>query len=584
MEPVWQRVRVALVVSALVVSAPVMLAMLPCWTGAGQAQIMSIPNRPANQPNTQIKRDTVTGTVYNSVTSEPVRRALVTLAAAGEQLFAFTGGDGRFEIEGVPDGPALITARRPGFMDGNSNGQGVTAPEPFTVSSGTNDFRIPLRPAARITGTAVDPDGEPIAGLQIRIAAEQIMQGRKQLSDSGWVTTDENGVYEKDDLPAGTVYVQCVQAGNRLLPGGQVYPAKYYPDSDSITSAQPIALRAGEEARADFTLRPVKAFGISGVVTGLLPNARVQVWIENEEHEQQNLGNYGLNPENGRFVLRMVPAGSWILRFQANDNQGHIVEAEQPVAVADADIRGLQIALQPTIAIPVVVNSAPPPPQTQVGVVQFSGPVFNGVQVQVRLIPETARRNEQYYSQAEPNQAGAGGTPEGASGGTEAREPPRIQIPYVPAGRYRVLVQPFGMQCVDTVTSGATDLTRDPLVVAGNGTAPPPITVSTRSDCGSVTATIHSERENVAAVVLLVADSGLTEPQIQMWQPSGNGNASTMFSNLGPGDYHIYAFSNIDDLEYGNPEALRDYAGQQVSVAANGNATVTLNVIERGEQ
>src|SRR5437667_5666256 len=72
------------------------------------------------------KTYTVTGTVNNAATGEPVRRALVHVNGQ-VQLSAFTGPDGRFQVTGVPEGQAFVTAEKPGFFNEES-----LQPGPYT--------------------------------------------------------------------------------------------------------------------------------------------------------------------------------------------------------------------------------------------------------------------------------------------------------------------------------------------------------------------------------------------------------------------------------------------------------------------
>jgi hypothetical protein len=53
-------------------------------------------------------------------------------------------------------------------------------------------------------------------------------------------------------------------------------------------------------------------------------------------------------------------------------------------------------------------------------------------------------------------------------------------------------------------------------------------------------------------------------------------------SNLTPGEYRLFAFTNISHLEYANPEALRDFTGQDITVGPNEKANVQLDLITRG--
>src|ERR1700756_1399344 len=63
----------------------------------------------------------VRGTVINSVTHEPIERALVSIAGetSSSQL---TDNEGRFEFPNVPAGRSVLQARRPGFFGSVSGG------------------------------------------------------------------------------------------------------------------------------------------------------------------------------------------------------------------------------------------------------------------------------------------------------------------------------------------------------------------------------------------------------------------------------------------------------------------------------
>lgn len=532
----------------------------------------------AQNASPQPMRYPISGSVYNSATGEPVRRALVKAFASGAQLYAFTGGDGRFEIDAVPEGMVTITAERPGYLNSQMNGQ--PQPSSFKVGPGTNDFRIPLQPAARLSGTIVDPDGEPVEGVSVQVEMDQIMNGRKQRQTRGSSATDDTGTYRMEDLPPGEAYIST---GSRPLLPGQVYLARYYPDAEDAATAQPVQLGAGQEAQANFTLRPAKAFSVSGVVTGLPSGQWPMTWLENAAGERQFQGQMRFDPTHGRFTVLLAPVGVWTLHFQANDHRGSTLEADQPITVTDADIRGLQVLMKPAITIPVEVNNAAPVPMQTGNVTFISGSTNfatgfrSQLSAQVSLVPENNWRNEQYYSQYRSN-----AIPDPAQAPDENRPPPPLEIPGVRPGKYQVHVQAIGMQqCVDTVTSGSTDLTRNPLIVA-DGAEPPPIVVNMRNDCGGVMIVAHSDEQNASAILLLFPPTPVSDPLVQYLQ--ADGKTAAMLSNLTPGEYRVYAFSNADGLEYMNPEALRDFSPETVTVEPNGRANITVNVIQRGSK
>src|SRR5215467_11155452 len=70
-------------------------------------------NTPANPTPTE--KFTVTGSVVDAVSSEPVRKALVQLNAMPRRT-AFTDSSGRFQFEGVSAGSVSLTAQKPGYF------------------------------------------------------------------------------------------------------------------------------------------------------------------------------------------------------------------------------------------------------------------------------------------------------------------------------------------------------------------------------------------------------------------------------------------------------------------------------------
>ena len=213
---------------------------------AGRAQVFSGPL--PSIPNQGPKR-TITGTVVNAISGEPIRHALVQVNGP-VMSSALTGADGRFQIDNVPEGQVVIR-QKPGFFDASSIPGSEWRPpnSMMTVGSGKNDFKVTLIPAAKLVGRVTDQDGEGVENMSLQVLCEQIFQGRKQWQPRNGGGTDDDGTYRFDGLlPSCVIY-----AGGDTVPPAiwnappLVTAPAYYPDSRDVASAQAIDLHPGQE-------------------------------------------------------------------------------------------------------------------------------------------------------------------------------------------------------------------------------------------------------------------------------------------------------------------------------------------------
>lgn len=154
----------------------------------------------------------------------------------------------------------------------------------------------------------------------------------------------------------------------------------------------------------------------------------------------------------------------------------------------------------------------------------------------------------------------------------EHGNPSVLALQNVAPGAYRVVVQSNGPGCIDSVSSGSLDLMRDSLVVAA-GSAPQPIQVALRNDCASLDVTVQSQNRTVAQPILVLSESPALEPKFAF----APGGSHTSLSGLTPGNYRLYAVPSLNNLEYTNPEAMRDLESQEITLAPNQQAAVTIN-------
>jgi Carboxypeptidase regulatory-like domain len=484
-------------------------------------------------------RYTVSGVVVNSATEEPIRRALVAVGAT----LVFTGADGRFRAENVPGGQLQIGAQKPGYFE-----CATQACDPFhtlarvmvNVQAGMPDVSLKLIPESKIEGRIVDGDGEPISGVAIQALSERIFEGEKHLNPDGRAITDDNGSYRIENLMPGAYIVKTAshapfRSDASTGATAQVYPPRFYPNAPEASSAQMLELRPGQIARADFTLEPVRSFRVSGSLTPSVPYLMVNV----EDSEGVAVSpRIQVNSKAGTFSVGPLPAGAWTIDFAYNQPEGPRLIATETVTVGPNDVKGLQVQLQPYASVPVHASSEA---------------------AQIQLVSTESRWRGGIFGDS----------------GQPAGEGPR-EIQNIRPGRYRAFVVNSGEQCLDSLTSGNVDLTREDLVIAP-GSQPQPINVSLRSDCGSVQAAVRSASQNAPVAVLLIPASRAIRPIHIELDTAG----AYTFTGLSPGEYQLYAFSTIEGLEYANPEVMRDFSGQQITLAPNQHASVTLDVITR---
>ncbi len=505
--------------------------------------------QPTGSSATPAPRRTVSGAVVNSVTGAPVHRALVRINGRGSQ-FAFTGADGRFQIENVPEGQALITAQKPGFFDLSSTPRTFRPAHDVTIGPETADLVIKLTPQAEVQGRVLNSDGEPLESVGIQLMQQQIVNGRKQWQLSGGGSTDENGVYRIENLQPGHYVIrsesrtafpgsQNIGPEGRLVAG--VYPPQFYPNAPDLGTAQALDLKPGEQGQADFTLSAVKAFSVRGVLSGVQNGFFVE--CENSEGLQMPCQwRPGQTP--GSFSVFQLPPGSWILRFTSNDGQGQTRFAEQLIELGTSDVKGLQLQLESLPSIPVHVVNGPDPANN----------------LPLQLIPLKGWPGGTWFPQARD-------------------QPGSLAFRDIPPGVYTLSAQPLGTACIESVMSGNTDLTRNDLIVSP-GSAPSPIEVTLSHNCAAISGSVTGQGEPVSGILLLVPESSSMQPVLLPVQPSGK----FKFNSVSPGSYRLYAFDDIDGLEYANPEALRDFPSQQLELVAGQQAQVNVQLIARGDK
>src|SRR5438270_13980891 len=93
----------------------------------------------------------LSGTVVNVLTGEPIRRALVQIYMGPGQA-SLTDDSGHFEFNGLPPGQASVTVQKPGFFSEGEDAFKGSSPALVTVGPETDAIVLKLIPEAAIQG------------------------------------------------------------------------------------------------------------------------------------------------------------------------------------------------------------------------------------------------------------------------------------------------------------------------------------------------------------------------------------------------------------------------------------------------
>lgn len=529
------------------------------------------------------KRYTLTGTVVNSVTGEPIRRVYITMFGR-QQASAMTDADGHFEFGDLPSGQVSFQAQKPGFFGDQQIRQRMN-PVQFQVGPDSSSITLKLVPESVITGRIMDSDGFPIFHMPVRAMVQKISNGRREWQMAKSDGTDVNGEFRLWGLQPGNYYLvagpgrrpaMVTAAGDDVLETG--FPEEVYPAGADGKSSVGHKLAPGQQMQVNFSMRPERFFSISGSLSGLPPGGRGGVFLVSNSPAFEGTIGAPVDPETGIFQFPRVPRGDYIVRAQLGEGE-NMLTASLPLSVK-SNINGLQVPLQPMLNIPVKVR------------------IERTKNTKIDEPPLAARGISVQLLSHEQNSPGAFSMPE------NPRDPAStLLLRNVSPGRYRAQINAgFGGSSplyVASARHGNTDLLTEEVTINGGGTDS--IDLVLRDDGPTLKLKLHSDDEVGLAVVLFVPEKGepfmtqmaMTNAANRQRMQSGVPGATSLskgsdgerdFRILRPGQYTVLAFDDVNDLEYLNRNALAPYLarGAKVTLAAGQEASANVNVFVRG--
>jgi hypothetical protein len=462
----------------------------------------------------------VEGTVVNSLTNEPLRKARVTLDEGSTQYAVTSGSEGKFRFEGIEPGEYQPAGSRQGFLDADD--------EPFfklAPGEHVKDIVIKMTPQGVIAGHVLDEDGDPVPGLLVHAALTIHVNGRPVVLATAGGFTDNEGYFLISELPAGRYYLSAEimrhprEASKRGHPGTE---------GDFVHTDDPVPrdITAGAALRnVVLHIRKSAVYRIRGRVSNP-PKEQPRILLAPPDGVLRGDKDPRANLRDAAFEFESIAPGSYLLMF---DSAG--LYYRMPITVADRDVDGLAVDLAPGPSIEGTIKMD--------GGGDFAKP--QTLQLIGNFSTNTIDAKE-----------------DGTFGWTNLA-PTQYAIVYRPPEDCYVKLVQFNHQAVNIMQIDLTSGT--------GGTVD--IVVAPNAASLSITA-----ENGKAAQIAVWNDSTLHRWNIEAGE-------TTNLEHLAPGEYRILAWENVDDKFVAIPEFRARFEAHKITLAEGAHESIEVKLIPK---
>ena len=493
---------------------------------------------PLATDNNSNAKFSISGTVINSVTNEPIRRALVQIYSGGQRL-AMTDGNGQFEFDNLPPGQSVIDVRKPGFFDRGQLPDSSEISNMVNVGPDAKPVLVKLLPEGIIYGHAQSVDGEPLEDLTVKLLTARIVDGRKRWQQAGMAATNEDGEFRIAGLLPGDYYLEAgpVSPRRQIDVAGQDppgYPAVFYPNAPDLAAATAIQVSPGQQVNAELALHKVRFFKVSGVLDTGRADSGVSIQITDAMgNDVSRLNRF--DSSSGNFEV-LVPSGEYTLKASTWP-AGKPSEATMPLNVS-SDISGVKLVPAPAYSIPVQIRTEST--HSTAHSAQAGVPI-----PRLELISTNPLSPALYGIAVEGNPKN-----------------PSITLRSLPAGKYSVELNIDSPWYVQSAHCGDIDLLRGEITVPA-GVQMPPIEITLRDDSASLDLQTEPATTRRRVLTVLVPDNGSA---VRATTSIASGNNAIEVPGLAPGGYSLLALDGANEIEFRNPDVLVRYLAGAVHV------------------
>jgi 5-hydroxyisourate hydrolase-like protein (transthyretin family) len=581
----------------------------------------------------------ITGYVVKIGTGDPVSKASVTITlvngARAQTYTATTANNGQFAFQNLVPGQYRLSATRSGYVRTEYGARSPNRPGlPITLNAGQKmtDVALQIMQAGTIAGRVYDRDGEPLANVTVEALKYSYQEGQRVMNVVQTARTNDLGEYRLFWLQPGQYFVSATppegqrgallnalavagpgiagaisdaianrggggngggagrgggRGGQRgdpppapqppapaTSPQAQEQPAEgyvpvYFPGTTEAQSAAPINLPAGVVfSGVDLTVALVRTLRVVGqVINGVTgqPAQNATVALLPVQRPSggggfrggiRNAGNLRSRINNqGGFEVRGVVPGSYELTAVLNDRNNRM-SARLPIEIGNADIQNVSLIVTPGFTLPgrLVVEGQQPATANQ---------NQNAPRIRVMLRPDSAGQ----VAGAPP---AANVQPDGTFSLEQVgRDDYRISVSGMPRNGY-----------VKMARYGATDVMSEGLRLDRQPTGSLDILVSTNT--GIADGVVQNEKQEPAANVVVVLVPEAMRSRLDLYKTASTDAVGHFHAEgIAPGDYRAFAFEDVENGAWQDPDFLRQFEdrGKRVTISENGTANLELRLI-----
>jgi hypothetical protein len=505
------------------------------------------------QPDSPDRTASVQGVVTNSASGEGLRKAYLRLASIdrGSAYPVTTNDQGAFAIGNVAPGNYRLNVECTGFLDAQYGME-------FRLSAGDKltGIEIKLVPQAVLSGRVLDQDGDPWPHAGVSLYHSVWEKGRRKLDFANASEVDDRGEFRISGLAPGRYYVLAIpdpdwEKQHHL--GLNDQPAirqqlTWYPSSLELESSAPVTLTAGHQlVGLDIRLRRSAGSNlrIRGKLTGIqnIPVASgdqgrffgpvILARSASAPTELRREYSGGIRAD-GSFEIAGVSPGAYDLWIKQGFPR-FILLGHSRVQVDERDVENISIDVHPPQTLHVAVridgDDAAKPPH-----IYFDNGQFPGMDLS-----------------ADPKEDGG------------------FEVDDIGLGQYRVYVgeQDRKRFYLKTVRYGNAESSDGTFTLSSSG-VPLKVVFSTRGARLSGTVNGRAARPQVI-LIPDTPDAALREYETLAAVFDQTGVFT--IESIPPGSYKLYAFENVPDGIWLDPDFLKEVESAGVAfVAAEGDA------------